>query len=162
MTKSTDASRVAELDFMDEKRKLLLDHLTRQLCGDQDVDMKLLDEATGGWFSDVANEGSEGVACDDSVEQIIGVVVKKMILACRWMGLPPEKKPRKRRTATAKGNSKGTPAKKRGRPRGSKNKSKTASPEKPDNSTPEEAPDAPPPPETRVTDRPDLPATPTA
>jgi len=103
--KNDDTSK--QLLAMEEKRTLLLDQCTRALCGDKFVDSKLLDEATGGRYS-------EGKGNPDIAE------IKTLLLALRWLGIQEEKKVSKRRTA-AKTN--GTqPAKKRGRPAGSKNK----------------------------------------
>ena len=107
--KVSDATK--DLMMMDEKRAKLLDNCTRALCGDNTVDVALLDEATGGRYSTMAEQ-------DDVDEQI-----KTLLLALRWLALPPEKKTRKRRS-TKKAASAGSVAKKRGRPKGSKNKSK--------------------------------------
>ena len=97
---------------MDEKRRALLDNCTRALCGDKDVDKKLMDDATGGRFS---NNGDDPI----DPEQI-----KTLTLALRWLGLPIETKTRKRRTTkkASAGNGTDPVVKKRGRPKGSKNK----------------------------------------
>jgi hypothetical protein len=132
--KVSDATK--DLMVMDEKRAALLDNCTRALCGDNTVDAALLDEATGGRYSTMAEQ-------DDVDEQI-----KTLLLALRWLALPPEKKTRKRRS-TKSAKSAGAPAKKRGRPRGSKNKAK-------DNGADTETGAAPPPQttETGVSDQP--------
>lgn len=109
--KVSDATK--DLMFMDEKREALLDNCTRALCGDNTVDVKLLDDATGGRFSIM-------MQAEDGDEQI-----KTLLLALRWLGLMPEKKTRKRRStkkASTKKASADGPAKRRGRPKGSKNK----------------------------------------
>lgn len=98
---------------MDEKRKALLDNCTRALCGDTTLDNKLMDEATGGRYSKQNGE---------SVDQ---EQIKTLILALRWLGLPvkTEPKTRKRRTTQKASAGNGSPVvKRRGRPRGSKNK----------------------------------------
>lgn len=96
---------------MDEKRQILLDNCTRALCGDATIDKKLMDEATGGRFT---NGNGESV----DQEQI-----KTLLLALRWLGLPVETKTRKRRTTKkAAGNGAQPVVKRRGRPKGSKNK----------------------------------------
>lgn len=107
--KNSDATKNQILSHMEEKRSELLDNCTRALCGDKTVDLKLLDEATGGRFSQ--GEGEEAI--------------KTLILSLRWLAIPSEKKTRRRRTSTKSSNKNtGTePAKKRGRPKGSKSKS---------------------------------------
>ena len=93
---TTDATKT--LLLMEEKRALLVDHGTRALCGDPTVDTELLDAVTGGRFS-------EGEAYNE---------IRSIVLACRHIALPTEKKRRKRNTkAKAKAKDNGSPAKKR-------------------------------------------------
>lgn len=110
--KVSDATK--DLMFMEEKRAALLDNCTRALCGDATVDVALLDEATGGRYSAM----TEQVDIDESI--------KTLLLALRWLALMPEKKTRKRRS-TKSAASAGGPSKRRGRPKGSKNKTKGSS-----------------------------------
>jgi hypothetical protein len=100
-----DSDAKKNLVSMDEKRAALLDNCTRALCGDSTVDASLLDEATGGRYS--------------SMEKQDGESIKTLLLALRWLALPPDKKVRKRRVA--KKNADGSPAKKPGRPKKAKN-----------------------------------------
>jgi hypothetical protein len=104
--KLSDATKNPNLLNMEGKRLELLDNCTRALCGDQTVDATLLDEATGGRYSQGDGENLEAI--------------KTLLLALRWLALTPEKKTRKRRSTK---NAAGAPAKKRGRPKNSKNKS---------------------------------------
>jgi len=134
--KISDATK--DLMFMDEKREALLDNCTRALCGDTTVDVALLDEATGGRYSTMLEQ-------EDIDEQI-----KTLLLALRWLALPPEKKARKRRPSK-KAAAAGGPAKRRGRPKGSKNKKTEASK---GNGAETQSPVPPPKTETGVTDQP--------
>ena len=100
--KVSDATK--DLIMMDEKRAALLDNCTRALCGDNTVNAALLDEATGGRYSASLDEGGS----DDAI--------KTLLLALRWLALPPAKKTRKRRTtkkSASKDNGKPKVAKKR-------------------------------------------------
>lgn len=100
---------------MEQKRRALLDNCTRALCGDTTLDSKLLDAATGGRYNDNGE--------DKDLEQI-----KTLVLALRWLELPEETvvKTRKRRTSRKASAGNGKPiVKRRGRPKGSKNKPAT-------------------------------------
>ena len=103
--KNTDAT--TQLLAMEEKRTLLLDQCTRALCGDNSVDTKLFDAVTGGRYSEGEGKNTEEI--------------KTLLLALRWLGLPVEKKKVTKRKAAAPKD--GSPAKRRGRPKGTGKKS---------------------------------------
>lgn len=94
--KSTEPSK--NLLGMEEKRTTLLDQCIRALCGDDTIDPSLLRDATGGRF-DFKTGADEGEPIED--------VIKTLILALRWLGLPIEKKTRRRRSTKGKTDPKG-------------------------------------------------------
>jgi hypothetical protein len=116
----------------EEKLNEANEHIIRLLTDDPRVDYKKLEELTAGLITKDAKEGN-------------GLDLAKLLYRYNTQMLTasePKRRGRKKTTTTKKATTKGNgaPAKKRGRPKGSKNKAKTEKIEKTIETPPENQP----------------------